>query len=152
MGMRNPNKTVQPMNSNQTITVTTTIDANLDDVWRFWTEPEHIKQWNNASDDWHTTSAKNELTNGGRFTSRMEAKDGSAGFDFGGTYTKVKPQQHLAYTLDDERKVTVDFQDKGDKVKITEIFDPEDQNPAEMQRDGWQAILDNFKRYVEKNK
>lgn len=92
----------------------------------------------NASDGWHTTSAEYDFTTGGRFTSRMEAKDGSGGFYFGGTYSKIKPQQHLAYTLDDGQK-------------ITESFEPEDQNLAEMQRDGWRAILDNFKRYVQKN-
>jgi uncharacterized protein YndB with AHSA1/START domain len=139
------------MNNPEIITVETTVDAGLNDVWRLWTEPEHIKKWNSASDDWHTPHTENDLREGGKFISTMEAKDESAGFDFGGTYTEIKPQQHLAYTLDDGRKVAVDFKKEDDKVKITETFEPEEENSADMQRDGWQAILDSFKRYVEEN-
>lgn len=137
------------MKNSKTITVKTTINASPEKVWHFWTEPGHIKQWNNASDEWHTPSAENNLQSGGKFVYRMEAKDESFGFDFGGTYSAIKPQKHIAYILDDGRSVTIDFEKEGDKVKITETFEPEGQNPIDMQQQGWQAILDNFKRYTE---
>ena len=137
------------MNKNKTITIKTIIEATIEQVWIYWTTPEHIKKWNNASDDWHTPKVDNDLKKGGRFVYRMEAKDGSFGFDFGGTYTKIVPEKHLAYRLDDERKAIIDFEEKDDKVTITETFDTEDQNPVDMQKQGWQAILDNFKKYVE---
>jgi len=137
------------MNKNKTITIKTIIEATIEQVWIYWTTPEHIKKWNNASDDWHTPKVDNDLKKGGRFVYRMEAKDGSFGFDFGGTYTKIVPEKHLAYRLDDERKAIIDFEEKDDKVTITETFDTEDQNPIDMQKQGWQAILDNFKKYVE---
>jgi len=137
------------MNKNKTITIKTIIEATIEQVWIYWTTPEHIKKWNNASDDWHTPKVDNDLKKGGRFVYRMEAKDGSFGFDFGGTYTKIVPEKHLAYRLDDERKAIIDFEEKDDKVTITETFDTEDQNPIDMQKQGWQAILDNFKKYTE---
>lgn len=131
------------------ITVETTVNAPIAKVWEYWTEPEHITQWNTASDDWHTPSATNDLREGGSFTARMEAKDGSFGFDFGGTYTKVTKHAQIDYTMGDSRKVSVTFEDQEGKTHITETFDPETQNSPEMQRQGWQAIMDNFKKHVE---
>ncbi len=131
------------------ITVTATINANPEKVWEFWTQPDHITQWNNASDDWHTPFAENDLTVGGKFKSRMEAKDGSMGFDFGGVYDEVVPHQLISYSLEDGRTVRIIFANKGMSTEITEIFDAENQNPAEMQQAGWQAILNNFKKYAE---
>jgi uncharacterized protein YndB with AHSA1/START domain len=139
------------MEAKTKITVTSTINAPVEKVWKFWTLPEHIKKWNNASDDWHTPSAENDLRAGGKFSARMEAKDGSFGFDFGGVYDEVKTNEVIAYTLGDERKVRVDFTAEGDKTKVVEVFEAESQNPVEMQKGGWQAILDNFKKYVEAN-
>lgn len=130
-------------------TVQTTIHASLAKAWEFWTTPEHIMQWNNASDDWHTTNAQNDLRKGGNFSSRMEAKDGSFGFDFGGTYDEVIVHELIAYTLGDGRKVKVTFESHGDETNIVEIVEAENENPIEMQQVGWQAILDNFKRYTE---
>ncbi len=132
-----------------TITIKKTVQAPIAKVWQFWTEPEHITQWNAASDDWHTPKAENNLKEGGRFVYRMEAKDGSVGFDFGGNYTAVKPKEHLAYALDDDRKVSIDFKTEDHAVTITEIFEPENENPVEMQKQGWQTILDKFKTYTE---
>ena len=106
-------------------------------------------KWNAASEDWHTTRAENDLRAGGVFSSRMEARDGSAGFDFGGTYDEVKQYELISYTLGDGRKVSVNFAAEGEETLVTEIFEAEMQNPADMQRDGWQAILDHFKKYVE---
>lgn len=133
------------------ITVMTDVNAPLDIVWDFWTAPEHIVNWNSASDDWHTTSAVNDLRVGGHFNSRMEAKNGSTGFDFEGVYDVVDKNKQIGYTLADGRKVRVRFSEKGNKTRIEETFDPENQNPVEMQRQGWQAILDRFKYYVEIN-
>ena len=137
------------MKNKEQITVQTTVRATMETVWHTWTEPKHIIKWNSGSKDWHTPKAKNNLIEGGRFISRMEAKDSSMGFDFGGTYTKIVPQEHLAYTLDDGRNVVVDFKKENNTVTISETFQPETQNPDAMQRDGWQAILDNFKKYTE---
>ena len=139
------------MENKTNITVEATINAPVEIVWHYWTDPEHITQWNNASPDWHTPTAENDLTVGGKFTSRMEAKDGSMGFDFGGTYTAVTPDSHLAYTLDDDRKVTIDFTSEEDNTKIVETFEAESQNSIELQQGGWQAILNNFKKYAEEN-
>ncbi len=111
--------------------------------------PEHIVDWNFASDDWQCPKASNDLRPGGAFSSRMEAKDGSAGFDFGGVYDEVVPFQKIAYTIADGRKVEVTFQEEGGKTRVTETFDMENENPEEMQREGWQAVLLNFKRSVE---
>ncbi len=131
------------------ITIETTVNAPIEKVWQYWTTPEYITQWNAASEDWHTTKAENDLKVGGKFSSRMEAKDGSFGFDFGGTYTEVVPQQKVAYTLDDDRKVSITFTQTPDGVKVVENFEAETQNTEELQRTGWQAILDNFKKYTE---
>ncbi len=135
---------------NEKITIQTTIQAPVSKVWDYFTEPTHIVQWNNASPDWHTTSAENDLTVAGKFNSRMEAKDGSTGFDFWGTYDEVLPNEKIAYTLGDGRTVEVLFEGKDGQTQITETFEAEGQNPIEMQRNGWQAILDNFKKHVER--
>lgn len=133
------------------ITVQTTIKAPIDKVWKQWTNPDDIIKWNNASEDWHTPRAENDLRAGGRFLSRMEAKDGSTGFDFTGTYDTLKNKELIAYTTDDSRKVKIQFMDAGGQTKVVETFEAENENPIEMQRDGWQAILDNFKKYTEAN-
>lgn len=133
------------------ITVEATINAPVDAVWEKWTNPDDIIKWNNASDDWHTPKAENDLRVGGRFLSRMEAKDGSSGFDFNGVYDQVKTNELIAYTIEGGRKVKIGFTGNGAETKVTETFEAEDENPIEMQRGGWQAILDNFKKYVEAN-
>ncbi|PKK37153.1 polyketide cyclase [Siphonobacter sp. SORGH_AS_0500] len=133
------------------ITIETLINAPVEKVWKLWSEPEHIMQWNTASEDWHTTQATNDLRTSGTFSSRMEAKDGSFGFDFSGTYTEVIPQSLIAYVLGDERTVTITFSAKGDQTLVVETFDAETTNPVAMQQEGWQRILDNFKKYAEHN-
>lgn len=133
------------------ITVEATVNAPVEKVWEYWGKPEHITQWCNASPEWHAPRAENDLQTGGKFSTRMEAKDGSFGFDFGGVYDEVKPNELIAYTMGDGRKVTVIFNSDGNTTKVVETFDAEEQNPVEMQRGGWQAILDNFKKYVESN-
>jgi uncharacterized protein YndB with AHSA1/START domain len=137
------------MNDQSTITVQNTVNAPVEKVWNLWIDPAHITKWAAASDDWHTTRAENDVRPGGKFLSRMEAKDGSFGFDFGGVYDEVRPNEYIAYTLGDGRKVTIEFTPEGDSTKIVQIFEPESQNPHEMQQGGWQAILDNFKKYAE---
>ena len=133
------------------ITIETTINAPVEKVWKFWTLPEHITKWNSASDDWHTPRAENDLRAGGKFAARMEAKDGSFGFDFGGVYDDVKTNELIEYTLGDGRKVAVHFTPNGNETKVSETFEVENTNSIEMQRGGWQAILNNFKKYVEAN-
>lgn len=133
------------------IKVEADVKAPVEKVWDYWNKPEHITQWNQPSAAWHCPRAENDLRADGKFTSRMEAKDGSAGFDFSGIYDEVKKHKHIAYTLEDGRKVSVEFKGDGNKTEIKETFDPENENPRDMQRDGWQAILDNFKRYAESN-
>lgn len=135
--------------SKAAITIEATIKAPVEKVWKLWNNPEDIKKWSHASDDWHTTHSENDLRKGGKFSSRMEAKDGSFGFDFGGVYDDVKTNENIAYTLGDGRKVQITFSGKGNETKVVETFDPESENPVDMQRDGWQAILNNFKKYVE---
>jgi len=135
----------------QTITIESTIKAPVEKVWKFWSLPEHIIKWNNASDDWHTPRAENDLRKGGKFLSRMEAKDGSFGFEFWGIYDEVKTNELIAYTLGDGRKVTVQFAGNGKETNVVSTFEAEETNPIEMQRGGWQAILDNFKKHVETN-
>ncbi|WP_379152647.1 SRPBCC family protein [Paenibacillus sp. sgz5001063] len=132
-----------------TVTVDTVVNAPIEKVWTYWTEPKHITQWNNASEDWHTPYAENDLKAGGKFLSRMEAKDGSFGFDFTGVYDQVNLNESISYTIADGRKVVINFSHQDHNTKIITVFDAEDSNPAEMQRAGWQAILDNFKKYVE---
>ena len=131
------------------ITVETTINSPIEKVWQYWTEPAHITNWNSASDDWHTPWAKNDLRTGGNFSSRMEAKDGSMGFEFGGVYDEVREHEYIEYTMGDGRKVKVHFTPEGNGTKVTESFDAEETNPVEMQQAGWQSILDNFKKYTE---
>ena len=132
-----------------TITVHAVINAQVEKVWKDWTNPNAIIKWNNASDDWHTTRAENDLRVGGKFNSRMEAKDGSVGFDFYGVYDKVKTNELIEYTLGDDRKVKIIFTKQGNATHIVESFEAENTNSIEMQKGGWQAILDNFKKYVE---
>ncbi|HLO79378.1 MAG TPA: SRPBCC family protein [Chitinophagaceae bacterium] len=131
------------------IQIETTVNAPVDKVWQYWTSPEHITKWNQASSDWHTPWAKNDLVVGGQFVSRMEAKDGSMGFEFGGIYDEVVEHKKIAYTMGDGRKVRVSFSETAQGIKVVEEFDAEDEHSAEMQRQGWQAILDNFKAYTE---
>jgi len=138
------------MQDKQTITIKTTVNAPVEKVWKYWTEPEYIKKWNSASEDWYTPFAENDLRVGGNFTSRMEAKDGSLGFDFGGIYDEVELYKVIAYTLGDGRKVNINFTDREGSTEITESFEAESSNPIEMQKAGWQAILDSFKNYAEK--
>lgn len=132
------------------ITINTTINAPLEKVWDFYTKPEHIVNWNYASEDWHTTRAENNLVVGGKFLSRMESKDGKFGFDFAGVYTFIEPNKVIRYAVG-ERNVEITFTGDSENTSITIIFDAEEINPVEMQQKGWQAILDNFKSYVEKN-
>ncbi|PKV75727.1 SRPBCC family protein [Pontibacter ramchanderi] len=131
------------------VTISANVQAPVAKVWQYWTEPQHITRWNNASDDWHTPRAENDLQVGGTFLSRMEAKDGSMGFDFNGTYTDVQKHKRIAYALEDGRKVEIKFEPAGNETRVTEIFDADPSHSVEMQQAGWQAILDNFKNYVE---
>ncbi len=139
-------------NQNTVITVKATINAPVSAVWKNWTTPESIKAWNQASDDWHTTKATNDFRKNGRYSFRMEAKDGSAGFDFWGTYDNIVPDKQIDSTLGDGRKVSVTFASRGEKTDVVESFEAEGTNPVEMQRNGWQAILDNFKKFSESSK
>ncbi|WP_152655548.1 SRPBCC family protein [Oceanobacillus sp. CFH 90083] len=131
------------------ITIETIVHSPVEKVWAHWTEPEHITKWSFASDEWHAPHAENDLRAGGKFTTRMEAKDGSFGFDFGGVYDEVRVNEFISYTLGDGRKVSITFADQGKETKITEAFEAEAENSIEMQQSGWQAILDNFKAYSE---
>ena len=133
------------------ITVENTIQAPVEKVWEYWTKPEHIVNWSFASDDWHTPAAENDLREGGKFSSTMAAKDGSMSFDFGGVYTKVDEHKAIEYTLGDGRTVSIIFSSEGSATKVVETFEAETQNSVEMQQFGWQAILDNFKKYTEGN-
>jgi len=133
------------------ITIETTVKAPVEKVWEIWNAPEHIVKWNSPSPDWHTTRSENDLRVGGKIFARMEAKDGSFGFDFGAIYDKITTNELIEYTIGDGRKVVINFTKKGNETKIVETFEAEDQNPIEMQRGGWQAILDNFKSYTENN-
>jgi uncharacterized protein YndB with AHSA1/START domain len=131
------------------LTVETTVNAPIQKVWDYWTKPEHITKWNAASDDWHTPWAENELKVGGKFKARMEARDGSFGFDFEGTYNDVRDQKYLEYTIADGRKVQVSFSSQAEATKVVETFEAEDTHSIEMQKEGWQAIMNNFKKYAE---
>ena len=133
------------------ITIQATIQAPVDKVWRCWTNPDDIVKWNNASNDWHTPRAENDLRVGGKFNVRMEAKDGSMGFDFGGVYDKVIVNKVIEYTIGDGRKVTVNFIPLGNLTDVIESFEAETENPIDMQREGWQTIMNNFKKHVETN-
>lgn len=133
----------------QPITVQATVNAPVKKVWDSWSEPKHITKWCQASPDWHAPRAENDLRTGGKFVTTMAAKDGSVSFDFGGVYSNVKQHSLIEYAMEDGRKVKIVFEAIGDKTKVTETFDPESENSIELQRDGWQAILDNFKTYTE---
>jgi uncharacterized protein YndB with AHSA1/START domain len=131
------------------ITVETRIRADIKAVWSAYSNPDDITQWNTASDDWHSPRSRVDLREGGTFSTRMEAKDGSMGFDFEGTYTRVVPQELIEYRMGDGREVVARFDQEADGVRLRVTFDAESENPAEMQQQGWQAILDSFGRYVE---
>ncbi|MEZ4281866.1 MAG: SRPBCC family protein [Myxococcota bacterium] len=132
------------------ITIEAVVATTPERVWACWTEPEHIVHWNFASDDWCCPNAENDLRVGGRYRARMEAKDGSFGFDFEAIYDEVSAPHALTYTMDDDRKVMTRFEKQGGSTRVRQTFDAEESNSIEMQRDGWQAILDNFKAYVER--
>ncbi len=134
------------------ITVKVIIEASVENVWKLWVDPKDIIQWNNASDDWHTTNADNDLREGGSFNFRMEAKDGSMGFDFGGVYEKVITNGQIDYIIGDGRKVKILFYSTGNKTEVIETFEAESTQSIELQKSGWQAILNNFKKYAELNK
>jgi len=131
------------------ITVQATVKAPMAKVWESWNEPEHITKWAFAQDDWDVPSAENDLRTGGKFTTVMAAKDKSAQFDFSGIYTVVKDNELIEYDMDDGRHVKASFAETPEGVQVTETFDPENENSEELQRNGWQAILDNFKKYTE---
>jgi len=131
------------------LTVTVTVNVPIRRAWHFFTHPNHIVRWNGASEDWHCPQASNDLKVGGRFNYRMEARDASFAFDFEGTYTAVEAQKFIAYVMDDDRRVEISFEAKGDTTLVSEQFEAETMNPAEMQLAGWQAILDNFKQHTE---
>lgn len=133
----------------QTITVETTVNVPVEKVWEYWTKPEHVTKWNQASPDWHCPNGTNDLRKGGKFSFRMEAKDGSFGFDFGGTYDEVIPYKLIEYTIGDGRKVQIQFESNGNKTSIKETFEAESMNSIELQKTGWQAILNSFKKYSE---
>lgn len=134
------------------ITVQTIVKAPLSKVWECWTKPEHIVNWNFASDDWECPRSENDVRVGGKFSATMAAKDKSFSFDFAGTYTNVKENELIEYNLGDERHVKVEISESPEGVKIVESFDAEETHSEEMQRAGWQSILDNFKKYTESQK
>lgn len=136
-------------NEKTIITIETNVNAPVEKVWDCWIKPEHITQWNHASDDWHSPWAKADFREGGSFSARMEAKDGSMGFEFGGIYDVIRTHSYIEYTMGDGRKVNVEFTPNGNSTNIVESFEAESTNPLEMQKGGWQAILDNFKKYTE---
>lgn len=133
------------------ITVKTTVKADIAKVWNYWNEPAHVTKWCYASDDWHAPYAENDLNEGGSFKTTMAAKDGSMQFDFGGVYDEVSQHKKIAYTMDDGRRVDITFTSNDGSVDVVETFDAESTHPIEMQRAGWQAILENFKKYTEAN-
>ncbi|HCY76784.1 MAG TPA: activator of HSP90 ATPase [Ignavibacteriales bacterium] len=137
--------------SNTKITIEAEISADAKKVWDYFNKPEHITKWNSALDEWHCPSAENDLRVGGKLKSRMEAKDGSVGFDFEAVYDEVINEKKIVYTIADGRQVVTNFENLGNMTKVTTTFEAENENPVEMQRAGWQSILDNFKKYVESN-
>ena len=134
---------------NKTITIETTVKAPIAKVWSYWTEPSHITKWYFASDDWHAPYAENDLKVKGKFKTKMALKNGSTGFDFEGVYTKIILHNVIEYIIPDGRNVVITFSDHGDETNVVESFAPENENPPEMQKRGWQSILDNFKKYAE---
>ena len=135
---------------NKRIHIESLINAPLDLVWEKYNNPEDIKQWNHASDDWYCPSSQNDLWVGGKFKNKMAAKDGSFEFDFQGTYTEVTAKSSISYILEDQRTTNMKFQDENGKTRVIIDFDAEETNPIEMQREGWQSILDNFRKHVER--
>ncbi|WP_421871628.1 SRPBCC family protein [Marinoscillum sp.] len=131
------------------LTIQATVAADSQKAWDYYTQPKHITQWNFADPSWHCPSASNNLRVGGKYTARMEAKDGSFGFDFEAVYSAIEPGESFAYTLGDGRQVSVTFEQQTEHTLVTVVFDPESENPMEMQRNGWQAILDNYAKYTE---
>ena len=131
------------------ITIESTINASIEKVWQCWTTPQHIMQWNHASDDWHCPASEYSLEVGGKFSATMAAKDGSFSFDFWGIHNEIVNQEYIASTLGDGRKMSVKFIAEGSSTKVVEMFEPESENPIEMQLMGWQMILNNFKTHVE---
>lgn len=140
------------MSYKQPIKVETLINAPVEKVWTFWTQPQHLTQWTFASSDWHVPYAENDLKVDGKFKTTMAAKDGSAQFDFEGIYSEITEYKRIGYSLADGRQVEITFEETDGQTKVTEIFDPENQNPVEMQKEGWQSILNNFKTYTEENR
>ncbi len=139
------------MTGNKSIEIKTVVNSKVEKVWEYWTKPEHITKWNYASEDWECPRAENDLKKGGKFKIRMESKVGKEGFEFEGVYTHVDKHKIIEYKIADGRNVSITFEPIGKGVEITEVFEMEKQNPEEMQRNGWQAILNNFKKYVEEN-
>ncbi len=137
------------MNDNK-ITITTIVSSPIEKVWEYWNEPKHISGWAFASDDWMAEGKENDVKVGGKFKTTMSAKDKSASFDFEGEYTAVEKNKALEYVMSDGREVKIEFVETPEGVRVTETFDPENENPLDMQRDGWQSILDNFKKYTER--
>ena len=133
------------------INIDCVVKSSIQNVWNAYTEPQHIVNWNFASDDWHCPRVENDMKVGGTYLARMEAKDGSFGFDFQAVYDDVVPEQKIGYTIEDGRKVTILFEPLKDAVKVTTTFEAENQNPLDMQKAGWQSILNNFKKYTERN-
>jgi len=133
------------------ITVENIVNAPVQKVWDYWNNPDHVTQWCYASEEWHAPWAKADMRVGGTFTTKMEAKDGSMGFEFSGVYDALIENEYIEYTIADGRKVTITFTANGDTTKIVESFEAESMNPIEMQKGGWQSILDNFKKYTESN-
>lgn len=131
------------------ITIDATVNAPVEKVWKHWNDPAEIQKWAFATDDWHAPHSENDLRVDGKFKTTMAAKDGSVSFDFTGVYTNVQPNKLIEYVMDDGRKVSIAFTDKGDSTHVSETFEAEDENPIDMQRDGWQSILNNFKNHVE---
>lgn len=138
--------------SENKITIKASISAPIDKVWNYWVLPEHITRWNFATSTWQCPRASNDLRVGGKYSARMEAKDGSFGFDFCATYDEVELHKKISYTMEDGRQATTSFATQQGTTTVTTTFDAEGTNPVEMQRQGWQAILDNFKSYAEANK
>ena len=139
------------MDAPSAITVVEVINAKVEKVWEFWTEPKHIKNWFNASNDWHVPSLENDVRTGGKFKTVIAANNGSESFDFKGVYSNVQPLQKIEYELTDGRKVTVNFLSEDDSTRIVETFETESLHTPDVQKSGWQSILENFKKYVEAN-
>ena len=135
----------------QVITIETTVNAPVEKVWEYFSLPEHIMKWNFASNDWFSPKSDNDFKEGGKFVNRMEAKDGSFGFDFTGHYVKITQSEYIEYNIEDGRNVKIEFKPDGESTKITESFEAETSHPVDVQKGGWQAILDNFKKYTESN-